>query len=188
MKFKVPTKPEPQVDTKSEKIDPKAIRKSFLDSIEESLESKGVVFFDEKRLNIAEDLLTLPAEITEVTSKELGEYLNAFTQQKVYLRTILGRADLLVEEARREYYEASDPIYRKYSFEKMSETAKDRLVNANEKVRPFYHNYMDMRKKYSIVEISIANIEDIIFMLSREVTRRTGDFAEESRAYNTGGR
>ena len=48
--------------------------------------------------------------------------------------------------------------------------------------------YVDMKKKYALIEISIANIEDIIFMLSREVTRRTGDFAEEQRAYNTGGR
>lgn len=184
MKFNVPTNAEP----KGEKIDPKAIQKSYLDSIESSLEKSGAVFFDERRLNITDGYLTLPADITEVPSKDLGEYLNAFTQQKVYLRTLLGRADLLVEEARRKYFEASDPIYRKYSLEKMSETSKDRLINANESVKPAYHNYVDMKKKYSILEISISNIEDIIFMLSREVTRRTGDFAEESRAYNVGGK
>ena len=184
MKFNVPTVAKPQ----SKKIDPKAIRKSYLEKIEQSLESQGVVMFDDRRLNVVEDYLTLPAEITELTSKELGEYLNAFTQQKVYLRTLLGRADLYVEEARREYYAASDPIYRKYSLEKMSETAKDRLVNANETVKPLYHEYIDRKKKYALVEISISNIEDIIFMLSREVTRRTGDFAEESRNYNVGNR
>lgn len=184
MKFNVPTKVEP----KSEKIDPKAIRQSYLEKMEASLEKKGAIFFDERRLNITEDFLTLPAEITDVPSKDLGEYLNAFTQQKVYLRTLLGRADILVEEARRAYFEVSDPVYRKYSLDKMSETAKDRLVNANEQVKPYYHEYVDMKKKYALIEISIANIEDIIFMLSREVTRRTGDFAEEQRAYNTGGR
>lgn len=183
-KFNVPTKAEPKV----EKIDPKEIQKSYLEKIESSLEKNGAVFFDEKRLNIKGDYLVLPSEITEVPSKELGEYLNAFTQQKVYLRTILGRADLLVEEARRKYYEVSDPIYRKYSLEKMSETAKDRLVNANDSVRPTYYEYVDLKKKYAIVEISISNIEDIIFMLSREVTRRNGDFAEESRNYNVGGK
>lgn len=184
MKIKVPTKTEP----KSEKIDPKAIRQSYLDRMEESLEKKGAIFFDERRLNITEEFLTLPAEITEIPSKDLGEYLNAFTQQKVYLRTLLGRADILMEESRRTYFEASDSIYRKYSLEKMSETAKDRLVNANETVRPLYYKYMDMKKKYNLLEISISNIEDIIFMLSREVTRRTGDYAEESRAYNAGGK
>ena len=185
-KFDIPTKQTNKDIT--EKIDPKAIQKSYLEKIESSLEKKGAVFFDESRLNITEDYLTLPAEITDISSKELGEYLNAFTQQKVYLRTLLGRADLLVEEAKRKYFEASDPIYRKYSFEKMSETAKDRLVNANETVRPAYYEYVDLKKKYAIIEISISNIEDIIFMLSREVTRRTGDFAEENRMYNVGGR
>ena len=75
--------------------------------MEASLEKKGAIFFDERRLNIAEDFLTLPAEITDVPSKDLGEYLNAFTQQKVYLRTLLGKADILVEEARRAYFEVS---------------------------------------------------------------------------------
>ena len=186
-KFIIPTE-QPKNQAVTEKIDPKAIQRSYLDKIENSLEKSGVVFFDEKRLNIVEDFLTLPAEITDIPSKDLGEYLNAFTQQKVYLRTILGRADLLVEEARRKYYEVSDPIYRKYSFEKMSETAKDRLVNANETVRPAYYEYVDLKKKYAIVEISISNIEDIIFMLSREVTRRNGDIADESRSYNVGGK
>lgn len=184
MKFNVPTKDIPKAD----KIDPKAIQKSYLERMESSLEEKGAVFFDERKLNIAEDFLTLPAEITEIPSKDLGEYLNAFTQQKVYLRTLLGRADLLTEEYRRKYLEASDSIYRKYSFDKMSETAKDRLINANETVRPVYYEYVDMKKKYTLLEISISNIEDIIFMLSREVTRRTGDFAEENRAFNVGGK
>ena len=184
-KFNVPTNPTRQA---TEKIDPKAIQKSYLEKIESSLEKSGAVFFDDKRLNIVEDYLTLPAEITDIPSKDLGEYLNAFTQQKVYLRTLSGRADLLVEEARRKYYEASDPIYRKYSLEKMSETAKDRLVNAHDSVRPVYYEYVDLKKKFAIIEISISNIEDIIFMLSREVTRRNGDFAEESRSYNVGGK
>ena len=180
-KFNVPTE-QTKKQVTPEKIDPKAIQRSYLDKIESSLEKNGAVFFDEKRLNIVQDFLTLPAEITDIPSKDLGEYLNAFTQQKVYLRTLLGRADLLVEESRRKYYEASDPIYRKYSFEKMSETAKERSV------RPSYYEYVDLKKKYAIIEISISNIEDIIFMLSREVTRRNGDYAEESRSYNVGGR
>ena len=184
MKFNVPTKATP----KGNKIDPKAIQKSYLDQIESSLEKKGAVFFDEKKLNINTDFLVLPADITDVMSKDLGEYLNAFTQQKIYLRTLLGRVDLLVEEARRKYVEVSDPIYRKYSFEKMSETAKERLVNANDTVRPVYYEYVDLKKKYAIIEISISNIEDAIFMLSREVTRRNADFAEEGRSYNVGGK
>lgn len=167
-----------------EKINPRAIRQSYLDRIEKPLQEQGAVLFDETRLNIEEDYLTLPPNITDLPSKELGEYLNAFTQQKMYLRTLLGRIDLYVEEARREYYEASEPVYARYSFEKLSETAKERLVNSDERVKPKYYNYIDYKKKYNILEISIANIEDAIFLLSREVTRRTADFNEENRAYN----
>lgn len=170
------------------KIDPKAIRQTYLDKMEKSLEKEGVVFFDEDMLNIDKDYLILPAEITEVPSKDLGEYLNAFTQQKMYLRTLLGRVEVLMEEARRNYCDVSDPIYRRYSLDKMSETAKDRLVNATESVKPLYHEFMDYKKKYSLVQTAIANIEDAIFMLSREVTRRVGDFNDENRTYNTGTR
>ena len=174
-------KPEPT----TEKINPREIHKSYLDRMENELEKKGVVFFDaDTKLNITAEYLELPPEITEVTSRELGEFLNAFTQQKVYLRTLLGRTELLVEEARRKYFDASADLYRKYSLEKMSETAKERMINAHPSVKPTYHEFVDCKKKQALVEYSIANIEDIIFMLSREVSRRTGDFNEENRAHN----
>ena len=68
-------------------MNPRELHKLYLNNIEDELKSKGVVFFEaEKNLNINEDFLTLPAQITEVTSRELGEFLNAFTQQKLYLR------------------------------------------------------------------------------------------------------
>ncbi len=177
-----PTKP-----NKTEKINPRSLHESYLEKIESSLENKGVVFFDPSTtLNITDEYLVLPGEITDVPSRELGEYLNAFTQQKVYLRTLLGRVELLVEEARRKYLEVSEPHYKKYSKDKMSETAKERIINSEAEVTPAYYELMDCKKKQTLIEYSITNIEDIIFMLSREVTRRTGDFSEENRAYNVG--
>jgi hypothetical protein len=170
------------------KINPKEIRKSYLEKMEGELESRGVVFFDQNSLNIMGEYLVLPSEVTEISSKELGEYLNAFTQQKMYLRTLLGRIELKAEEARRKYFEASDPVYRDFSATKMSETAKDRLVNADEAVQELYYKYTDYKKQYSILELNILNIEDAIFMISREVTRRTGDFSDENRNHNVGRR
>lgn len=169
------------------KINPREIRQTYLDKMESDLSKKGVVFFDNSTcLNIQQDYLELPADITEVPSRDLGEHLNAFTQQKVYLRTLLGRVECSVEESRRAYTEASDQLYRKYSRDKMSETAKERIINETQEVKPFYLEYMDCLRKKSLVEYSIANVEDIIFLLSREVTRRSGDFADESRSYNVG--
>ena len=167
------------------KINPREIHKSFLDHIEDDLTKQGVVFFDtDTGLNIDNEYLELPREITEVSSRDLGEYLNAFTQQKVYLRTILGRAELLEEQARRNYFSSTEDLYRKYSAQKMSETAKDRVINANEDVKPLLEEYKDAKARVQMVKYAIENVEDICFLISREVTRRNADFDSENRAIN----
>lgn len=144
------------------------------------------MFFDQDTgLDIDEEYLQLPREITEVSSRDLGEHLNAFTQQKVYLRTILGRAELLEEEARRAYFDSTETLYRKYSTQsKMSETAKERVINTDEDVKPLYEEYKNAKSRVSMVKYAIENVEDIIFMISREVTRRNADFDSENRASN----
>jgi hypothetical protein len=176
-------------ESKEEKINPRKIQQSYMDKIETELKEEGNVFFDETMLNIDEDHLALPREITEVPSKELGEYLNAFTQQKLYVRTLLGRVESVLDEKKENYYKASNEIYRKYSLDsKLSETAKERLVVMNPEVNPVYQEYTEYARKYSILQNTIASIEDAIFMISREVTRRTGDFFDENRNHNVGRR
>ena len=143
------------------------------------------MFFDtDTGLNIDTEYLELPREITEVSSRDLGEYLNAFTQQKVYLRTILGRAELLEEQARRDYFSSTEDLYKKYSNQKMSETAKDRVINADEDVKPLLEEYKDAKARVQMVKYAIENVEDICFLISREVTRRNADFDNENRANN----
>ena len=71
---------------------------------------------------------------------------------------------------------------------KLAESAKERLVVQEPDVKPLYEEYIDLTKKLSIVKMQVENIEDAIFLLSREVTRRTGDFSDENRAYNVGRR
>lgn len=177
--------------SKSSKINPREVlkeKRSYCDTVHDELAEKGVDFFSPKELggtlNIDKDYLELPAEITSVDSKDLGEYLNAFTQQKVYLRTLLGYAEMYAEEARIEYLSASEVQYKGLLNTKLSETAKEREVNADPEVKPIYEKWCDYRNKVKLLNYNIANIEDIIFMISREVSRRTGDFNEENRNYN----
>ena len=92
----------------------------------------------------------------------------------------------MLEEARRKYFEASSAVYQKVTALKMSETAKDRIINSDEDVRPFYNEYQDYRNKREIVAYTISNIEDIVFMLSREISRRGADFEEDTRNHNVG--
>lgn len=178
-----------------QKVNPREVleeRRSYSDKVHDELEEKGVDFFVPSdmggKLNINTDYLELPKEITEVSSQDLGEYLNAFTQQKVYLRTLLGHAEMCAEEARLAYMTASEGEYRKLLNTKLSETAKEREVNTNAEVKPSYETWCDYRNKVKLLSYNIASIEDIIFLISREVSRRVGDFNDESRSYNVGKR
>ena len=143
-----------------EKINPKAMQKAYLAKTESDLESQGVVFWEaEKNLNI---------------------------QQKMYLRTLCGRVEIEVERARRNYVKSSERIYATLSNGKLSETAKERLINSDSEVEPFYYEFREWSQKLSMLNQNIANIEDAIFLLSREVSRRTSDFDDENRNYNVG--
>lgn len=180
-----------KVEKKSSKINPKEVlnqKRNYCDKMQEDLETQGVDFFkpseDGGSLHIDKDYLSLPQNITEVSTRELGEYLNAFTQQKVYMRTLVGYAELFCEEARREYQEVSESRYKELLGSKLSETAKEREVNSDPKVKPCYEKYLDYKNKVRLLNFNIASIEDIIFLISREVSRRTGDFSEENRNYN----
>ena len=169
------------------KINPREMHKSYLDKMESSLEKEGVVFFDTTNsLNIDSNYLCLPEDITEVSPKELGKYLSAFTQHKIYLRTLLGRAELVSEEKRRVYFSKSLDLYKRLSREKLSETAKDRIIVSSPDVEEYYIEYLDSKSKVNLLKYNIESVEDAIFLISREVTRRTADFAEQNRDYRYG--
>lgn len=176
---------------KNKKINPKSMlkeKRSYCDKVQKELEDKGVDFFrpseDGGSLHINKDYLSLPKNITDISAKELGEYLNAFTQQKMYMRTLVGYAELFAEEARRKYMEVSDVRYKEFLGSKLSETAKEREVNSDPNVLPCYEEYMDYRNKIKLLNFNIQSIEEAIFMLSREVSRRTSDYENEDRNYN----
>ena len=178
-------------ETPKNKLNPKEVlqeKRSYCDKVQKELEDKGVDFFrpseDGGSLHIDKDYLTLPQNITEVSARDLGEYLNAFTQQKMYMRTLVGYAELFAEEARRKYMSASETRYRELLGSKLSETAKEREVNSDPDVLPCYEEYMDYKNKIKLLNFNIQSIEEAIFMLSREVSRRTGDFENERRDYN----
>lgn len=173
------------------KINPREVlqeKRSYSDKMQKELEDQGVDFFRPSEeggsLHIDKNYLSLPQNITEVSARELGEYLNAFTQQKMYMRTLVGYAELFAEESRRKYMAVSESRYRELLGSKLSETAKEREVNSDPSVLPCYEEYMDYRNKIKLLNFNIQSIEEAIFMLSREVSRRTGDYENERRDYN----
>lgn len=180
-----------KVSAPTKKVNPKSVlnnRRSYCDDIHGELQEKGVDFFTPNEsggsLNIDNYYLSLPRNITGVTPRDLGEYLNAFTQQKMYMRTLVGYAEMFMEEARREYMYASEDLYRELSATKMSETAKEREVNADPVVKPLFEKYIDHKNKVKLLNLNIQSLEEAIFLISREVSRRTSDFDSETREYN----
>ena len=90
----------------------------------------------------------------------------------------------MIEEAKRDYNEVAIPFYKEVNKTKMSEKAKDIEVNSEPEVIEMYHKLNDLKVKKTMLELNLASIEDAIFLISREVSRRTGDFNDESRSYN----
>lgn len=160
---------------------------NFLNNVEEYFESKGIVPFERenKKLNINDDYLNIPSDVTTLSPYDLGERLNAFTQQKIYIRTIQSKFEIQEELAKRRYNESFDEKYVELTngTKKYSEAAKEKLINMNEDVRPLYYEYCDWQKKRSYLESCIKSLEEGIFLFSREITRRGMDFNNEKRSY-----
>ena len=157
--------------------------------IEKELESSGirpivpVEMNNQGTLNIDQDYLVLPKDLTEVESRELGKYLNANTQQRMYLRSLVGWQSLVVEQKKREYYNAFNAIYLNLD-KKSSESSKEKYTNTHPKVQPIYYEYRDELRKLDMINLSIESISDAIFLISREISRREGDFNTEYRNEN----
>ena len=160
--------------------------KELLDRLTGEVESKGVAFFEPKKnLNIDENHLSLPYDLTECDGVELGRYLNAFTQHRMYMRTIIGWQSVVVEEKKRSYLEHSSPHYSDLTANRnLSETAKDKLINVQDDVYPYYIAYSDEREKLNLMETILNSIEDGIFLISREISRRNHDWDTETRNEN----
>lgn len=168
-------------NTKS-KLNPR----DLLSQLTEEVESRGVQFFEPKKnLNIDEEYLTLPNDITECDGQELGRYLNAFTQHRMYLRTVFGWQSIILEDKKREYLKHSSPHYIDLSANRgLSETAKDKIINLKDDVYPYYEAYANEREKLNLVEVALNSVEDGIFLISREISRRNHDWDTENRNEN----
>lgn len=173
-------------NTPTKKVNPRQLHKNYMANMEEQLNKEGIVLFDEELLNVDQDFLSLPSRITEVHPKELGEYLSAFTQYKMYVRTILSRIELCIEEKKRVYTDVSNPYYREYTQSRLSERAKDQLVQSEPEVQESYYELVDYINKSNTLKSVLENIEDAIFLISREISRRTGDMKDENRQHNVG--
>ena len=167
------------------KLDPKQVLLNT--RLQRELEKKGSVLFspDNGNLEIDTEYLRLPADITTLPTHEVGKHLNAFTQQKMYMRTLHLWMQCLTEDCRREYDRARYAIAGEFSGSK-SVTEKDFMVNNDPRVLPSHERWLEAKMRVAMVKDTIESITDAIFLISREISRRESDFGHERRDHNAG--
>lgn len=153
-----------------------APEESILDTLERELKQDGIVLFDNE--NILEDYLRLPADITEVPSKDLGRYFNTLTQQKVWVRTLLSRVCIMIRELENELDDIRYSTYSELPI-KMSVKEKELQLQGNAKEQLERLNILESKKL--MLSNYLESLTDVLFIVSREVTRRESDWNEDKR-------
>ena len=182
MKIKRKRKEENIEVSKTEKTSEKTnAEKSLIDKIEDDLEKEGIVLFDNR--NVVNEYLILPNDITEVDSRELGKYFNAFTQQKMWTRTLIGRLSATIREKHRELDELKAQIFSELPA-KMSVKEKELRFQTNKEARNALDEIVVYEEKLNILNDYLENLDDGIFNISREISRRTSDWENVRREDN----
>ena len=167
----------PKLDIKEEQDDNNG---SLLDIVETELKGEGIIPFDNS--NIMDDYLRLPADLTEVESRELGRYFNTFTQQKMYCRTLLGKTSAILREFTEELDFIKDKVYSELPA-KMSVTEKKLKLRSHttygEKAGELLKDVARLEEKRNMLGDYLDNLVDGIFNISREISRRSEDFRDD---------
>lgn len=69
-----------------------------LDKLNEYMERNEVKLFNNS--NVDTDYLQIPRDLTILPTNEIGKYLNAIVQQKMYVRTLTSQARAIYREAK----------------------------------------------------------------------------------------
>lgn len=161
----------------------------LLEELEEELWRDGIKLFDNENIN--EAYLQLPSDLTEVESKELGKYFSNFTMQKVYVRSLIGRTRTLLRELTDKLDNIRSNVYTGLPA-KMSVTEKELNLRSHEKYgeesKKLMHDISFLSEKHKMLDDYLESLIDIIFSVSREISRRSGDLGDFSRGENMGKR
>ncbi|AEZ50483.1 hypothetical protein F400_gp036 [Bacillus phage BCD7] len=158
-------------------------QKTLLDTVEDELLEEGIELFNNS--NVEENFLQLPADITEIESSELGRHMNAFTQQKMWTRTLIGRMEVNMKAMSRELDGLKAGVYADLPA-KMSIKEKELHFRTNDKVALILQRLDIFEEKHRLLKDYLENLVDGIFNISREVSRRSADFGDDRRETNIG--
>lgn len=152
---------------------------TILDIVEKELVRDGIIPFD--NANVLSDYLKLPSDITEVHSRDLGRFFNTFTQQKVWVRTNLSRVVILSKELESDLDDIRHNVYAELPV-KMS--VKEKELQLRDKAEDLIHQINIINSKKIMLSDYLDSLIDILFVISREISRRSDDWNNETRENN----
>ena len=155
---------------------------SLLTKVESELSNEGFLKFTNEQTDT--DYLTLPRHLDEVAPKEITRYLHAYTQQRVYIRGWLSRVSILVYESEFDLDREKIRVYANIPASIKSVSEKELQLYNDEVCLGILNNLKVLRSKQLMLADQIKNIEEIIFDISRELSRRGIDMSSHNREEN----
>lgn len=142
----------------------------------------GFVFPTEPEID--KTYLRLPPEITNISDQDLGEYLNAFVQQKNWVLTLLANLEVEIMEVEEAYEAAYSSAYDKAGGYYESVNDKKEYANSRKEVKYWKGLLNKSNAALIMAQRNLETLENAIFLISREVSRRMGLRDNEIRLYN----
>lgn len=160
-------------------LDTKALVDVAEDELEKEFGVKGIlsVFSND---NIDSSYSKIPPVLTDIPSKELGNYFHTAVQNKVYIRSVLCQVESLKRQEINNLQPIKAKVFSKFN-SRVSITEKELALHEDIEAKKILNKISILNEKVEILTCILKNFEDIIFDLSREVSRREGDFAQEGR-------
>lgn len=143
-----------------------------LERLQKYLETAQVPTFNNS--NVDSNYLQLPKDLTILPTSEIGKYLNALVQQKMYIRTLASQARAIYREAKSNFDKEKCRVFTQAP-PKMSVTEKELRVFQDEQAEQS-RSFMEYAlEKYDYLKDIMESYDDGQFLVSRELTRRMKD-------------
>lgn len=149
-----------------------------LERINEFLEMAEIPLFN--NVNVDNNYLQLPKDLTVLPTAEIGKYLNAIVQQKMYIRTLVSQARAVYREAKSSFDKEKCRVFSNAPA-KMSVTEKELRVYADEQAEASRAFMEYALEKLDFLKDIMESYDDGTFLVSRELTRRTKDVEDMNR-------
>lgn len=154
------------------------------------LRKSGLVF--PKQVTVPDEFLDddgnliIPEDVSEIPTEELGRFLSVFTALAAYYDAVVSCADIDFTTAARvkEYIEAKTLLEMRGDSVTEKKAARDLdevVIRAQD-----WHDSQDAMFKLS--KALLSGVERIIFLLSREITRRGNGYDRDGRNYAVNGK